>query len=250
MTVDISLVVSFLAVAVAIFGSMVAYLSTVRMRGTVYRDELSRVELDKTRLALEADIKKMYDEIYRDRGRWEEINHLVMDAIVRQKPRDALEQEKNSVDSVRFLKSFGIDPKYIKVKPDQVFILTPLFEYELPIVNAVAVACRKVGLRAIKGDESKITGSILPVILGEIISSRFVIANLNGRNANVFYEMGIAQALGKDVIMFAHRDNVEDIPFDVAQQQIIFYRTASELHEKIGLAINQLGWSLGRSIPS
>lgn len=248
MKVDLSIVLSAIALGTTIFGVLFYFLSNIRLRGTVYRDELHRVELDQTRAALESDMKRMYEEIYRDRGRWDEINHLVVDMAKSLKWRDSSAQISSPIDSERFLKSFGIDPSIITISQNQVFILTPLNDEEVPVTNVVHAACDEAGLRAIRGDESKISGSILPVVIKEIVRSRFVIANINGRNPNVFYEMGIAQALGKDILMFCRREDVSEVPFDLAQQHIIFYRNQKELRTRMRKAISQLGWETDLSI--
>jgi hypothetical protein len=44
-------------------------------------------------------------------------------------------------------------------------------------------------------------------------NARIVIADLNSRNPNVFYETGIAHTLGRDVIQIAQ--SIEDVPFDL-----------------------------------
>ncbi|WP_051531206.1 hypothetical protein [Sphingomonas sp. URHD0057] len=248
MKVDLSLVLSIGALMLAIFGALAVYLSSIRLKGTVYDAERHRVDLDRTRLALETDFRRMYDEIYRDRGRWEEINHLVLDMAEKAKFHTAAEQSHDPIDPRRFLDSFGIDPKTIDVVARQVFVLTPLSEKELPTYQTVETACEKVGLFAVRGDEQNIVGPILPVVVREIIRSRFVIADLNGRNPNVFYEMGIAQALGKDVLMFAERGDITDIPFDLAHQRIIFYESRKQLHDRLVSAIAQLGWGIERSL--
>ena len=248
MSVDLSLVLSVIAMAAGIFAALTVYLSTLRLKGTVYNAELGRVDLDRTRAALETDIRRMYDEIYRDRGRWDEINHLVVDMARNAKLNTREEQSRSVIDPDRFLKSFGISLEEIKVIPQQVFVLTPLSNDEILTYDAVQAACEKTGLRPMRGDEQNISGAILPVIIREIVQSRFVIANLNGRNPNVFYEMGIAQALGKDVLMFAHRDDVATVPFDIAHQQIIFYASRQQLHDRLITSIAQLGWGTERSI--
>lgn len=248
MKVDLSVVLSVVAITVTLFGVTAAYLATLRLKGTVYDEEHQRVELDRTRAALEADFRRMYEEIYRDRSRWDELNHLVLDMAKSAKFHSRDEQARSAVDQGRFLTSFGLAPNGTQVSPSQVFVLTPLSDQEVPIYNVVQAACKKAGLNAIRGDEQNISGAILPVIIQEIVRSRFVIANLNGRNPNVFYEMGIAQALGKDVLMFAHRDGVSELPFDIAHQQILFYETQKQLHDRLVQAIAQLGWGSERTI--
>lgn len=248
MRVDVETVFLMVAIAALLFGGILLYLSVIRLKGTIYSVEGRRVELDRTRAALEADMRRMYEQFYRDGSRWDEINHLMVDMSKSARFRSREEQLESPFNSQKFLRNFGISPENIRVDQTQVFVLTPLSDEEVPVYNSVESACNKLGLRAIRGDEQNISGAILPVIIHEIIKSRFVIANLNGRNPNVFYEMGIAQAIGKDVLMFAHRDNVADVPFDVAQQRIIFYETQRQLHEILLSAIGQLGWSNGMSL--
>jgi hypothetical protein len=48
-----------------------------------------------------------------------------------------------------------------------------------------------------------------------------VIADCSGKNANVFYEAGIAHAIGKDVILIAQR--IDDVPFDLRHLSILTY---------------------------
>jgi hypothetical protein len=46
-----------------------------------------------------------------------------------------------------------------------------------------------------------------------MLRSRVVICDCTGRNPNVFYEIGIAHTLGREVILITQ--NPEDIPFDL-----------------------------------
>jgi hypothetical protein len=48
-----------------------------------------------------------------------------------------------------------------------------------------------------------------------------VIADLSGRNANVFYEVGLAHALGKPVVLLSR--DVSDVPFDLRHLRIVQY---------------------------
>jgi hypothetical protein len=69
-----------------------------------------------------------------------------------------------------------------------------------------------------------------------------VICDCTGRNANVFYEAGIAHTLGKDVILITQ--NRSDIPFDLSHLRYIFYLDNNEGREKLSkdlsLRINTL----------
>ncbi len=51
--------------------------------------------------------------------------------------------------------------------------------------------------------------------------SRVVIADLTGRNHNVFYEIGIAHALGKPVLLLAR--SLHDVPPDLRRNRLLIY---------------------------
>lgn len=54
-----------------------------------------------------------------------------------------------------------------------------------------------------------------------IMRSEYVITDITGRNANGFYELGIAHALGKKVILLTQ--STKDIPFDLHRYRHITY---------------------------
>lgn len=68
-------------------------------------------------------------------------------------------------------------------------------------------------------------------VLENIIKSSVVVADTTGRNPNVFYELGLAHALGKRVILITQ--DVSDIPFDLQRFRHIVYADNSEGCEKL-----------------
>ena len=68
------------------------------------------------------------------------------------------------------------------------------------------------GMDPIRADEEKMRGSIHKPMFERIILSDYVVADLTGANANVFYETGYAHASDKRVILLTSND--DDIPFD------------------------------------
>jgi len=60
--------------------------------------------------------------------------------------------------------------------------------------------------------------------------SRVVICDCTGRNPNVFYEIGIAHTLGREVILITQID--ADIPFDLRHLRYVTYLNNGE-----GLAV-------------
>ena len=63
------------------------------------------------------------------------------------------------------------------------------------------------------------------------MQARIIVANITGRNPNVYYELGIAHAIDKPVIMIAQ--NKSDLPFDIRAKQIIFYNDNQQLEKEL-----------------
>lgn len=83
-------------------------------------------------------------------------------------------------------------------------------------------AIKKAGLRAVRADDDMFsTGKIVDQIWTGIHSSKILVAELTGRNPNVFYELGLAHALQKPVVLVS--SNEKDVPFDVQHIRVIYY---------------------------
>jgi hypothetical protein len=67
------------------------------------------------------------------------------------------------------------------------------------------------------------TGKIVEQIWKGITSARVLLAELTGRNANVLYELGLAHALHKPVVLVCSKSNEEDVPFDLRHVRVIYY---------------------------
>jgi nucleoside 2-deoxyribosyltransferase len=70
------------------------------------------------------------------------------------------------------------------------------------------------GANCIRGDTNISTGLIINKIRANIEEADVVIANCSGGNPNVFYELGVAHALGKQVLLI-HDSEEEMIPTDI-----------------------------------
>ena len=79
-----------------------------------------------------------------------------------------------------------------------------------------------------------------------ILNARLVIADVTGRNPNVFYELGIAHTIGRAAIVITQRD--EDVPFDIRSMRYIKYdinplhlkEFEDQLMRTISFLLNQL----------
>ena len=85
-------------------------------------------------------------------------------------------------------------------------------------------AIQKAGLRPVRADADIFgTGKIIDQIWRGINSAKVLVAELTQRNPNVFYELGLAHALDKPVVLICSRSNEQDVPFDLQHIRVIYY---------------------------
>ena len=85
-------------------------------------------------------------------------------------------------------------------------------------------AIEKAKLKAERADSDIYgTGQIVGQIWKGINSARVLVAELTGRNANVLYELGLAHALHKPVVLICSKANEEDVPFDLRHVRVVYY---------------------------
>jgi len=88
------------------------------------------------------------------------------------------------------------------------------------IYNFVIVpALKQFDILPYRADLDPSPGAITQKMLSELVEASLVIADLTGRNPNVFYELGIAHSFGKPLISIA--DAVSSLPFDAKDERVI-----------------------------
>lgn len=78
------------------------------------------------------------------------------------------------------------------------------------------------GISVERGDDKALTVPLLEKIANYIRQADVVIADCSGRNPNVFYELGMAHALDKPVVLITS-DPIEQAPADVRAYEFISY---------------------------
>jgi hypothetical protein len=85
-------------------------------------------------------------------------------------------------------------------------------------------------------------GPIAAKVFQMIRAADIVLVDLSGRNANVFYELGVAQTLGKPVVLITQ--DIESIPFDLRSLRVIVYQStpagAARFREAVGQVLDRL----------
>lgn len=97
--------------------------------------------------------------------------------------------------------------------------------------HAVKPTIEKLGYRCERVDEQQYNDSIRERIIANIDAARFIVADVSESRPNCYYELGIAHALGKEVIHLANSST--DIHFDVKDFNFIIYSRISDLQAKL-----------------
>jgi hypothetical protein len=80
------------------------------------------------------------------------------------------------------------------------------------------------GIAVVRGDDQALTVPLLQKIAVYIRQADVVVADCSGRNPNVFYELGLAHALDKPVVLITS-DPIEQAPADIRAYEFISYAT-------------------------
>jgi hypothetical protein len=83
-------------------------------------------------------------------------------------------------------------------------------------------AIEQAGLEPVRADDDIFaTGKIMDQVWRGIRQATVLVAELTSKNPNVFYELGLAHALEKPVVLVS--SNQDDVPFDLRHIRAIFY---------------------------
>lgn len=137
---------------------------------------------------------------------------------------DATHSAAAAQDNSKVLQRLGKDAAV--ASGDTCFVVMP---FASPIGTYYSLvyepAIRKAGLTPARADSEIFgIGKIIDQIWKGINEAKVLVAELTTRNPNVFYELGLAHALNKPVVLIAGKE--EDVPFDLRHIRVIYYDTA------------------------
>lgn len=131
--------------------------------------------------------------------------------------------------------------------PTDVFVVMSFAEkgYLKDAYNTFQRVCKENGFLAFKVDQHiDPKQRIVPSIFNSIRRSAFLIADVSEPRPNVYYELGYAQALGKDVITTAFEGT--QLPFDIFDVPTLYWDCQDTLERKLQTEINRLAQKFGR----
>ena len=110
-----------------------------------------------------------------------------------------------------------------RIKQDQCFVIMPFTQSWSQEVwqKHIQKVCATLGLAAVRGDD-RLGSDVLDDIWRGISESAAVIVDTTGANPNVMYELGLAHALKKNVILIAQGS--DDIPFGLRTYRHVIYQ--------------------------
>lgn len=112
-------------------------------------------------------------------------------------------------------------PIEIPREPDLVAVMMPFDAGYDPVYQALQEASKEAGFRCQRADDIWVHDHIMDDVISLIWRAQAVISDLTGKNANVFYETGIAHTIGRDVILTSQ--SMGDVPFDLRSIRTLKY---------------------------
>lgn len=105
------------------------------------------------------------------------------------------------------------------------FVIMPFAKAFTPTFKAIQRSIEKdLGFQCTRTDELLGGGHIVEDILRGIASSELVVADVTGKNANVYYELGIAHMSKSMEKVILLSQSADEIPFDLRQFRHIIYK--------------------------
>ena len=112
-----------------------------------------------------------------------------------------------------------------------VFVLMPFDDVPKAVyTELIKPAFEEAGFRVLRADDISNHTNILEDIMLSIRAADYILADLTASNPNVYYELGLADALGKPVILLSQDVNV--VPFDISHYRIHTYGTQFDVFAK------------------
>ena len=124
-----------------------------------------------------------------------------------------------------------------RIDPDLVSVMMPFDAGFNATYRAIRQAAEAAGYRCQRADEIWERAEIIADVVSLIDRSSVVICDCTGRNANVYYEMGIAHTLGREVIPITQTE--ADIPFDIRHIRHVSYLPNREGRRGLSDALQQ-----------
>lgn len=136
-----------------------------------------------------------------------------------------------------------LSPKVFKFENDEgiddslLSVMMPFDPRFNDVYTTIQATAKELNMQCLRADDIWKYDAIIQDIVSLINRSRIIVCDCSGRNANVFYEAGIAHTLGRDVILITQSES--DIPFDLRHIRYVTYLNNSEGRERLAERLRQ-----------
>src|SRR3954462_1166671 len=139
---------------------------------------------------------------------------------------DTSQKEREAIQGALLAKPiFGLPSEEGHYQCDAFMIMPFSGQFQSIYEDYIKPVVESFSLNIMRGDDFFTNRNVIEDIWSALARSRFIIADCTGRNANVFYELGIAHTIGKPTILLAQ--TLEDLPFDIQGRRAILYEDRS-----------------------
>lgn len=218
-----------LAGILSILLGMVGALLYFNFKKARYSEKENRALLESIRFGIERQIYGLNERLIQNEERWRDVNHLLLRGEYLTN-ESAFSIERKIFYS-EFLKANGITENDLIIDNRLIFVLTPFHDDHYDEYKVIRETCSALGFKCVRGDESQYKSDIFAQVLKLIVKSRLIIANINGRSPNVLYELGISQALDKNIILVSK--SPKELPVDIKSKRFLIYEKEVELSEQL-----------------
>lgn len=143
-------------------------------------------------------------------------------------------------------------PYKLRENPNLAFVIMPFDKsfddiYQLGIKETI----QSLGLQCKRSDEIVHTQNVICTsICQPIRAARYIIADITGKNPNVFYELGLTHARAEDRDQINKRvliitQKMDDVPFDLRTMSIVHYENIGSLRAKLKATLIDLMSQVG-----
>jgi hypothetical protein len=116
--------------------------------------------------------------------------------------------------------------EFENIEPSLMSAMMPFHPHFDAVYATLKRTAEAAGLRCRRADDIWENPAVMQDVVSLIDRSRVIVCDCTGRNPNVFYEAGIAHALGREVILITQND--ADIPFDLRHLRYVSYLNNGE----------------------
>lgn len=214
------------------------YVTSLKKR-IIHRENTTTIDGQRERL--ESQVYEVNKLMLSDPYRFFDNNRLLLETSNKN-----IVVKNNKTPNYSFFYNLGIDIQNISVINKRILCIMPFHRNFNKLYDVINKTCCNAGYECLRSDDEYTPGNVLQQIIKLMLSSELIVAILDGKNPNVYYEIGIAHSIGKPVILIAHLRNmeiIENISFDLKVERLLLYSNYKELTERLLKTLEKINYA-------